>query len=237
MPFSRFIILRLNIMDSFKPPPARVDHCFAVRISVSEEQLTDVFEEVSKMCEGLMVVAHNASDNVERNHVHMAIYNSKITHDPFRRALLKILKECLNTEDKGNALMSVKKFDGSLKYLVYMLKGQRHAVCYNNVINEEYIAWLRMQWVSQSEQESLYQLYKRSPQFYTKPKVPLELLGEIGYKSLKDTEIFDQLRESVLAFVLPRNGGYVNAKVRYETKDIISNYCLFNKVKMLPLYI
>lgn len=224
-------------MDSFKPPPARVGHCFAVRITVSEEHLTDVFEELTKMCEGLFVTAHRQSEKCERDHVHMAIYNAKLTHDPFRRALLKVIGKYVVSDYSGNALMSVKKFDGNIKYLVYMLKGQRHAVCYNNVMNEEYIVWLRMQWVSQSEQESLYQLYKRSPHFYTKPKIPLELLGEIGYKAPKDTEIFEQLRESVLAFVLPRNGGYVNAKVRYETKDIISNYCLFNKVKMLPLYI
>jgi len=223
-------------MDSFQPPAARVGHCFAVRISVGAKDLEQVFSDLSTMCDGLMVVEHTDED-ASRNHVHMAIYNTKLTHDPYRRAVLKVIKERVITDMTGNALMSVKKWDGNIQYLVYMLKGDRSKVVFNNVLNDDYIKWLRGQWVSKSQQENLYQAYIKSTHYYKKPVSTFDDYGNVQERAPKEQEMFDQLKDSIIAFVLKRHGGYINAKVRYEVKDLLSNYCLFNRLKMFPVYI
>lgn len=157
-----------------------------------------------------------------------------------------MLKDVTNLE--GNSLLSVKKWDLADRYLVYIIKGKNEfkindeihesGMCAEHILDEE---WLRLKnlWVSQSTQENDYSAWKASvffPKEKTYTKEYVEWYQSRNLKPLPKLD-FDDVREAALSYALDCYGGFVTAKVRFVAKDLISNYCLFNKIKMLPVHI
>jgi len=234
-------------------PPAEA---FAVRLSYSFSMIPEAFWlALNRFCVGVFATAH---DDIEDNkHVHIALWRCEFSHDRLRKHLTKMVAEYIETDHPtGNALMSVKKWDVHEKYLIYMLKGDRHEVCHNSMLDpmfrhstlEElkpllsasYIEYLRKQWEEGNDQKRAYHEWKASPYWPAPPMVPARDTPEYQdwlKLTTHQTISFDTIREKAIEFSLTRYGGFLNAKVKYEVKDLVSNYCWFNKIKMGPLYI
>ena len=234
-----------------EPPavtPRLLGKCYSVRVTLSLLTLPAGFvHALLSKCHAVIACEH--AEEGKRTHMHLAIVNSELTHDPLRKFINNLLKDVTNLE--GNSLLSVKKWDLRDRYLVYIIKGSNPFLI-NTEGNpeEDYIAateWLRLKnlWVSQTAQENDYSAWKASP-FFPKPKY-----GVITRSDLNDNLPISQwkpsgeqlkmefvdVRKAALDYALDIYGGYVTPKVRYLAKDLISNYCIFNDIKMAPVYI
>jgi len=222
-------------------PTAHPQRSYAIRLSYAWTDIPEMFwQAITRLTEGVFAAAH---DDIEDNkHVHLAAWNVSMTHDAFRKKIKHMVELFIDENPpEGNALMSVKKWDGKEKYLIYMLKGDRHEVAHNSIpLESSYIEYLRKQWSDgESDQKKAYNEWKASPHWPAPIMRTVQEMLEDKSKnlSLSTTPPFDTIKEKALEFSLARYGGFVNAKVRYEVKDLISNYCLFNKIKMSPVYI
>lgn len=223
-------------------PGARDEFCFCLRITASKRP-DDILAFLSNNSVAVFATLHNKK--CERPHYHLAIYNCAYKHDVLRRKLNVIYKETVCIETKK--AMALTKWDLSHEYLVYMLKGNAEElsapVAFNTKgvdilwLSPDQIEHFRNLWVSNTRQENSYTEWKNSPDFPIKPVFNWEI--EQTEKELEkiSTRFFDTVCKKAIAFSLERNGGFVSPKVRFEAKDLISNYCLFNGVKMRPIYI
>jgi len=201
-----------------------LNRCYCLRVSLAAICLPALFvENLLLKCEAAIACEHQ--EDGKRTHLHFALFNSSIGHDPLRKYVNSLLKDVTNLE--GNSLLSLKKWDLSDKYLVYIIKGKNEFII--NSCNFPIEDWERLKslWVSQSPQENDYSAFKASP-FY-----PVPLIMPTGVCSVP----FEKIVKSAKDYSLKVYGGFVNAKVRYLAKDLISNYCLFNDIKMCPVYI
>ena len=191
------------------------------------------------MCEAVVGVEH-PSDEAQRTHCHFAIYNSKVKHDTFRKKLAVYFKELFpDIGVEGNALFSVKKWDGHEKYLVYMIKG-KHALIINEwsipnqlpVISSEDYERLKAMWISKTVEENDYVAFKNSTFFPVKrPMVNPESASTADWRNLNDIN-FEIAKSACVDYARSFNGGYINSKARFVATNLISNYCLFNKIKI-----
>jgi len=105
-------------------------------------------------------------------------------------------------------------------------------------LSPEQIAHFRDLWVSNTRQENAYNEWKNTAQYFP---IKQRFNWEVDYteKELEQMQkrFFEDICKKAIEFSLSRNGGFVSPKVRFEAKDLISNYCLFNGVKMRPIYI
>lgn len=231
---------------AFLPPlfVPRYSDCYAVRLSYAAERLPmEFWYDLSRTCEAMFITEHH---DTERKHLHMAIYNSFYTHDRLRKAIVKAVKD--NVEENpptGNALMSVKKWDGSDIYLMYMLKGTRYKVVYNSenernspFLTISFIDELRAKWIeNMSKAAGFYNEFKASV-FWIQPQESITFIHEGEPMIRKQPIPFDTIKVKAIEFAMAYlKVTAIDAKVRYIAKDIISNYCLFNGIKMGPLYI
>lgn len=226
----------------------RYEDCYAIRISYGADSLPIPFwYELSQICEAVFITEHH---DTERKHIHLAMYNSRYTHDRLRKKIVQIIKDTVEQNPPtGNALMSVKKWDGSDIYLVYMLKGTRYKVVYNATnevvadrnfafLTEDYIAELRAKWIeNMSKAAGFYNDFKKSV-FWVEPHESTIVIVDGEQLRKKSPIPFDTIRIRAIEFSMAYlKLTAVDAKVRYIAKDIVSNYCLFNGIKMQPLYI
>ena len=226
------------------------DHCpfahprrsYAIRLTYSFSLIPQAFwSALAAISEGVFATAHE--DDKENEHVHIALWNVNLTHDHLRKRLISEIKRTIADDPPtGNALMSVKKWDGHEKYLIYMLKGDRHEVVDNSrlapretrvddtqypLLSSSYIEFLRSQWEEGNDQRRQYKMWKASKDY------PQPITDVDGQKHIS----FTQIVEKAVAFSVQDTGGFPNAKTRFIAKDLISAYCLFNKIKMCPVYI
>jgi len=197
---------------------------------------------MTPLAEAVLAVEH---DDTDRAHIHMAIVNSRYTHDRLRKALVQLVKDTItDTPAKGNALMSLKKWDGADTYLVYMFKGNRYNTVHNftheehNWLPPSRIQELRDSWKeNMSKAAASWNEFKKSV-FY--PTLPTRTHEEwLASTDLTPPKIeFDTIRKKSIEFAMAHlKVTVIDSKVRFIAKDLISNFCLFNNVKMLPLYI
>lgn len=225
---------------SYRPaePLANPIRSYAVRLSYPDDEIPQEFWNcIASLGGGVFATVHRDTD---KEHVHMAVWNVGISHDAFRKKLIDLVKQFINEDPpKGNALMSVKKWkDGSEKYLVYMLKGERHDVIDNSIyLRPEYIQHLRDLWIEgEQEQTTAYNLWKLAEYFPKKTEEIVMVDGE-PMRRLVDTTS-DTILKSAKRFVLERQKKVsIDSAVRFLTKDLISNYCHYNDFKMFPVYI
>lgn len=226
-----------------QPHPER---SFALRLSYAITELPCLFwEKLNAMCEGIFAVEHN-DGSVSRPHIHMAIWNARLTHDSFRKNIVKLCKETIADDLSGNSMMSLKRWNSKKhpleRYLVYMLKGEKHKDIADNSIklSAEYIQYLRDQWTEDySDQRTAYGEFIKSPYCPVVPPIDDYRFAHEGDKYLRDRAeaIFDTIVVKAKAFSLSRYGGFINPQVVHEAKFLISNYCHFNKIKMRAVYI
>lgn len=241
-------------------PTPRNPGCYAVRMTIPS--VTDAFwSGILVMCEALFVVRH-PTDN---NHYHLAIVNASFTQDTLRKKLkdyinkyfydyrLHLLNdgyktmnivdtvEAIDKLPTGQGLMTVKKWDTSPTYLTYMLKGQYEPAFNENRegtwLHPDYVALLRRQWVSRNPQQNSYMAWQASHFFPAAPTTAI--LNEVGEVIVPSTKTpFDTIIALARTFVMEtEQTEYVNAKVRFIHKDLVSNYCLRHNIKMGPIYI
>jgi hypothetical protein len=106
---------------------ARHETSYAVRVSLAYALLpANIVQNLLLKCEAIVACQHQ--EDGKRTHIHFAIYNSKIGHDPLRKYLKQLLAEITNLD--GNSLLSVKKYDCKEKYIIYIIKG-KHEFCIN----------------------------------------------------------------------------------------------------------
>jgi len=164
-------------------PTPRHGASYAARITIPPVPLS-FWASILLMCEALFVVQHPT----DKNHYHLAIVNTSFTQDTLRKKLkaytvkyfadynTRVFDEgerlglgrtapdhLLVALPEGQGLMSVKKWDTSPTYLVYMLKGQ-YDPCFNENregmwLHPDFVAQLRSSWVSRNPQESMYKLW------------------------------------------------------------------------------
>lgn len=223
-------------------PAPRLSHCFAVRLTYSQKVIPLTFwSKLDELCEGVFAVEH-----ADRNpHIHMAIYNSQYTHDVFRKRLVELVKECIeDLPPKGNKLMSVKAWNLNTKYIIYMLKGIRYDPCHNSMgFHECYILQLRSCWHEEQSSANIeYNAFKESewyPKGTTITRTHDEMMAGIGGWLTMTLDIpFDTIVENAKEFaMIYLKVRAMDGTVKYMAKNLISNYCHFNKIKMRPYYI
>jgi len=222
----------------------RYEDCYAVRISYGAERLPiEFWFQLSETCEAMFITEHH---DTERKHIHLAMYNSRYTHDRLRKKIVQIIKDTVEENPPtGNALMSVKKWDGSDIYLVYMLKGTRYQIVYNSMndrqrpfMTQGFIEELRAKWIeNMSKAAGFYNDFKKSV-FWVEPQESTIVIVDGEQLRKKSPIPFDTIKVRAIEFSMAYlKVTAIDAKVRYIAKDIISNYCLFNNIKMAPLYI
>lgn len=232
-------------------PPAMFEKCYAFRITHTFERLTDIFDELLKHAEGLLVVEHK--EEGKRTHIHAALLNATVSHKRLKQIIQARYSGNSATvleEIKGAGNFSLKKWDTMNRYLVYMLKG-KYTFLYNRLfINGKIGIWisseeeerLRLLWKSESIAENEYSEFKASKYwpFSDQDKtdsINAWLNDATSASPPKTTTSFDTVKAKVIEFILAKYGGFITAKNRFLIKDLISNVCLFNDIKMLPLYI
>jgi len=223
----------------------RYSDCYAIRISYGQDRLPlEFWYQMLQICHGIFATEHH---DTERKHIHLAIYNSRYTHDRLRKKIIEIIKDTVEENPPtGNALMSVKKWDGSDVYLVYMLKGTRYQIVANNYENEnahtfltiDYIDELKAKWLeNMSKAAGFYNDFKASV-FWVHPREQWTTQQHMESTTQPPKTDFETIRKAAILFSLAYlKVTAVDAKVRYIAKDIISNYCLFNDIAMRPIYI
>lgn len=218
----------------------RHNACFAIRLTTDE--MPNIFwENLNTLCEGIASVMHEEPG--KRKHYHVALWNATVNHDNLRKKIKIYWQEALGFAAEGNEHISVKKWDGADTYLVYMIKGKNPLLAnYSNseerdgfAITPEHYEELKNQWRSRNSQENDYSAFKNS-QYFPQPVVytarqQFEATGPL------EPYPFDTVKKAAIAYAVNLHGGFVNAKVRYIAKDLISNFCLFNNVAMRPFFI
>lgn len=212
-----------------------IGKCFAIRISLSWRDIHQaVTTAINSCCEGAVWVEHD--EDVSRIHNHIAVYNCRVSHDNLRKKIVAGLKEFHPDLSGGNAALSVKKWDGHEKYLVYMLKGKyfptynySHILDFGDdpVLSDDEIVRLQKLWKSNCQEENEYSAWKASGHF---PKKSQKLIPQSDgeYESIY---IFDDIVQAAVAFAI-RETKFMNNKARYVANNLISNFCIFNKIKM-----
>jgi len=242
-------------------PTPRSGACYAVRMTIPNVAAS-FWTAILLMAEALFVVQHPT----DKNHYHLAIVNTSFTQDTLRKKLRAYVIEHFNTYNKaifdegerlglgrtapehmlvklpeGQGLLSCKKWDTAPKYLVYMLKGQ-YQPCFNENhegmwLHPDYITGLLGAWVSRNPQETSYKLWQVSKYF---PPAPTQAImnncGEVVVPAVKTP--FDTIINLARSFAMEaEETEYVNPKVRFITKDLVSNYCLRHNIKMSNIFI
>jgi len=125
-----------------------------------------------------------------------------------------------------------------------MLKGIRYEVVENTIgFHEIYIIHLRKMWHEEQSTANIeYTAFEQSdlyPRGVTVTRTHEEMVAGEGGWTTKVLDIpFDTIVEKAKEFALT----YLKVKamdgtVKYMAKNLISNYCHFNKIKMKPYYI
>jgi len=213
-----------------------IGKCYAIRITFSWEAIhTGLVSLVNGLFEGSVWVEHRGDG--KQTHLHLAAWNCNITHDAMRKKIVAGLKELHPDAPGGNATLSVKKWDGHEKYLVYMFKGVNdptynylnlvHNTSDDPVLSEEEIERLKSLWKSNCQEENEYSAWKASEHFPTKSqKLIPHSDGE--YESVY---VFDDIVNSAVAFAI-RETKFMNNKSRFVATNLISNFCIFHKIKI-----
>jgi len=242
-------------------PTPRTGVSYAARMTIPLVPI-GFWSAILAMCEALFVVQHPDTAN---NHYHLAIVNTSFTQDTLRKKLRAyVIKYFADYNEavfarnrsegisgasslelvelpEGQGLMSVKKWDTSPTLLVYMLKG-KYSPCFNENregmwLDPDYLAMLGSSWVSRNPQESAYRLWQVSRYF---PEPPTQAIfdnyGEVIVPASKTP--FDTIINLARSFAMEtEQTEYVNPKVRFITKDLVSNYCLRHNIKMAAIFI
>lgn len=221
-------------------PPYHLGSWFSLRISLSgKELLNGCVQKLLEISEAIVGVEH--SGEATRTHCHFGVYNSKVNHDTFRKKVKLILAELFpNIGVEGNSLFSVKKWDGQEKYLVYMIKGKHPLIAnmYSSsthvppiVISDTDYERLKRLWISKTVEENDYVAFKNSTFF---PKFPVIDNPNLTDQQIKQLNVhkFEIVVDACKDYARSFNGGYINNKARYVATNLISNFCLFNKIKI-----
>lgn len=241
--FSGTSIREMSFYDNTFVP--RYSDCYAIRISYGNDRLPFQFwMGLQNLAEGVFATEH---DDTERKHIHLALYNSRYTHDRLRKKLVELIKTTVeDNPPTGNALMSVKKWDGSDIYLVYMLKGLRYGIVSNYLgmdrpqtfLRLDYIDELKRKWVENMSKAAGYYNEFKTSMFWVPPVAPWTREQHMESTTQPPKTDFETIRKAAILFSLAYlKVTAVDAKVRFIAKDIISNYCLFNDIAMRPIYI
>jgi len=233
--------LFFNVRD-FVP---RWSDCYAVRISYGVDRLIPEFWlSLQDFCYAVFATEHH---DAERKHVHLAIYNSRLTHDRLRKKITQTIIEWVDpTPPTGNALMSVKKWNGDDTYLVYMLKGTRYKIVANNYAQEaygaflclDYIDELKAKWIENMSKAAGYYNEFKASVFWLPPQETIIFIHDGEPMRRTQPITLETVKQAAVQFSLAYlKVTAVDGKVRFIAKDIVSNYCLFNNIKMGPIYI
>lgn len=215
--------------------------CYAIRITLAYEDLSGIMGTIMAVSEGAVVVQHE--EEGKRTHQHMAVYNCTISHDRLRKNLVASLNEALpdlSGEVGGNAYLSVKKWDGKEKYLNYMFKG-KNLPTYNynkllalkrddQVLPDEEVERIMKLWVSTCSEENEYSAWKASEYF---PKLAIKKMDPKDQGSTDTVTYwnFDDVVDAARKFAV-RETGFMSNKTRFVANNLISNFCMFKKIKI-----
>jgi len=248
-----------------EPPVHRIGDCYAFRITHSYDTFpSNFFENLLNYAEGLLVVEHK--EEGKRTHIHAALLNAKVSHKRIKQLIQTAYSAespVIVEEIKGAGNFSLKKWDTKIRYLVYMLKG-KYTFLFNKLrlynetesttsiwISSQEEERIRLCWKSESIIENEYSGFKVSKYWpiATLPTVSKAPVLDYAFwaadhgiprteeLALTEQQKFAQIRKAAIDYILDKYGGFITAKNRYLIKDLISNFCLFNDIKMLPLYI
>lgn len=242
-------------------PVYRAGDCYAFRITHSYDTFPpNFFEHLMSYAEGLLVVEHK--EEGKRTHIHAALLNAKVSHKRIKQIIQSTFSQSITIVEqiKGAGNFSLKKWDTQVRYLVYMLKG-KYTFLFNSRVDDmgcDTITWiipqeeerLRQCWKSESVIENEYSGFKASKYWpiATLPTVKNAVLDDAFWASdhgvprtetpdLTDQQRFAEVRKCCINYILGKYGGFITPKNRYLIKDLISNFCLFNDIKMLPVHI
>lgn len=239
-------------------PPALVHRegaCYAFRITHTFDRLVSLFSTLMTYCDALAVVEHK--EEGKRTHIHASMVNAYVSHKRIKQVIqerFSIDSPVILEEIKGAGNFSLKQWDSKSRYLVYMIKG-KYSLLYNQrkvdgpgsetttwIVPEEYER-LRLLWKSESIAENEYSEFKASS-FCPKPPVERELTDHeltqlMTNKSFKNPNKlhFEEVKDGAIKYILNKYGGFITAKNRFLIKDLVSNFCLFNKIKIECYYI
>lgn len=243
------------------PPVYRTGDCYAFRITHPYDTFpSNFFENLMSYAEGLLVVEHK--EEGKRTHIHAALLNAKVSHKRIKQVIQTAYSAespVIVEEIKGAGNFSLKKWDTQVRYLVYMLKGKYTFLFNKRIYNDKIVTWvdaeeeerLRLCWKSESIIENEYSGFKVSKYWpsATLPTVSKAPVLDDAFwaadhgiprteeLALTDQQRFAEIRKACINYILGKYGGFITPKNRYLIKDLISNFCLFNDIKMLPLYI
>lgn len=222
----------------------------AIRLTYHDKNLAELigfnnlFNYIQAHCNAMFIVAHNylAYGPGVRQHVHMAVSGCIYTQDAFRRKIKKYYNETHEVPLESTDL-SIKKWDGGDKYLIYMIKGEEeniHPILHNfrkdgtQWISDERVKALREAWrEGVCPQAENYKMWMAHQSFPKQPVLTWEQIGEANTPKLE----FHDIVKSATKFVCSINGEWITAKHRFAIKDLVSNYCIRHGIKMCVFYI
>lgn len=218
---------------------------YAIRITAPFADLSGIIELWSTKCKGLVVVQHEADEDISQTHVHLALHDCEYaTVEPLKRSFRKFTTKYDNV--KGNTLWSFKIWDGSTKYYVYMFKGSLLPV-YNNILTQELIQQYQSNWVQPAPNATptnssvtkwvvVKMVYE-----YFENKCPIRVDGKRDVSLIKQVSDEDILRcirsillENQMALGLYKVMDIYDSFIMYANKEKFIANCLQVLEKRLP---
>jgi len=134
---------------------------YAIRVTLPYQECKQAMGLWATKCEKLIVYEH-VGDRTQKIHIHIGIKGSILE----ARQLKNIFAE-LCPQVAGNlGLYSRKEWDGEMKYITYMTKGQYDPV-YNKEYTIEYIDEAKAKWVRPTAYEKVSKAKELLEKFYT----------------------------------------------------------------------
>jgi len=236
---ARIKIEDINIMSR---PIARADKCLMFRLSVPGRSIPLAFlNALDTLSEALLVVGHY--DQSGRDHVHAAVWNIHGSRDNYRKRFKALIAEHITTVPLAKHELSIKRWDGSTLYVVYMLKGGRGTeIHYNSyVYSPEELMEYRGLWISNNKHETNLHAWQKSD-YYPKPLVMSDTDVEAYMASHNfkrpPTYPFNTIIRKALEFANHSVGSTIpTPDSKYIAKNLISAFCYLNQIKVEPYYI
>jgi len=92
---------------------------YSLRVSREYSVLKSLVEHIAEKSSKVLIYQHDADDEISRTHIHVAIFGYTMSKPTLINKMTEYVPEWVG----GNADYCCKKWDGKIKYITYMTKG------------------------------------------------------------------------------------------------------------------
>ena len=207
-------------------PPVDASRSYAIRFSHTHHQLNDVLLAWVPLCDAIVAYEHIHQSRI---HLHFAVLNSKRCSKQLRNIAAKIIgpDAC-----KGNENLSIKKWNGSPRYITYCSRGELDPVDFYE-FNEDWLDYAKSLYVEGAEAvlpiEQSYNEWSHHESFF-KPIPPIfNELGEVINQALSITQ--DQVLKRARQFAASKHKGFMPVQANNLALSLYRSYCVRNGIE------